>query len=317
MYAAILEGPGKFTIQEREVPSIGEDEILVRVKTCGICTSELDMWEGKAKGLEFPRFIGHEPAGIVESVGARVTTVKPGDRVALFADGKGYAEYIAVPESYAYVLKETTSFQHALGEPIACSVNGVRKARPELNDSVCIIGCGFMGLIMLQVFKAAGAGILIAVDTRESMLALARNLGATHTFNPKKHDVKKEVLDITGGRGVDIGVEAAGNQTTLDLTTDIVRMEGKLEVFGFHQGEPRSVNWGYWNWMAFQIINGHTRSPHIYVEGMRLGLAMVESGTLDMEPLVSHSFRLEKINDGFAEASGKNDNFVKGVIVFD
>jgi threonine dehydrogenase-like Zn-dependent dehydrogenase len=316
MLAAILEKPGHFSIRERDIPSVTENEILVKVKTCGICTSELDMWEGKAKGLEFPRFIGHEPAGIVESVGKNVTQVRPGDRVALFADGKGYAEYIAVPESYAYALQNSTQFEHALGEPIACSVNGVRKVKPELNDSVCIVGCGFMGLIMLQVFKNAGTGYRIAVDTRDSILVLAKKLGATHIFNPIRDDVRKEIMDITNGKGVDIGVEAVGNQIALDLTTNLVRMEGKLEVFGFHQGEPRAVNWGYWNWMAFQIVNGHTRSPHIYVEGMRLGLALLEAGKLDMASLVTHTFTLNEINTGFSQASKKGNDFVKGVIVF-
>ncbi len=97
---------------------------------------------------------------------------------------------------------------------------------------------------------------------------------------------------MTGGKGVDIGVEAAGSQATLDLVGQVVRMEGKLEVFGFHQGAPRQVPWGWWNWMAFQIVNGHVRSAHIYVEGMRQGLTLLEAGQLNMKPLVTHRFAL-------------------------
>jgi threonine dehydrogenase-like Zn-dependent dehydrogenase len=314
MHAAILEAPGSFVVKELEIPAIKSDELLVKVSTCGICTSELDMWEGKAKGLEFPRFIGHEVSGVVEAVGKDVKSLKPGDRVALFAEGKGYAEYIAIREAYAVKLLPETRFDLALGEPIACSVNGVRKLSMQMNDTVCIVGCGFMGLIMLQVFKVCGAGMMIAVDTRDSILDLARRFGAAYTFNPIRDNIKKEVMELTEGRGVDIGVEAAGIQQTLDMTTELVRMEGKLEVFGFHQGAPRIVNWGFWNWMAFQIVNGHTRSAHIYVEGMRLGLALLESKKLDMAPLVTHHFKLNEINDGFGVASKKQDNFVKGVI---
>ncbi len=314
MRAAILQGPGEFVIEERPVPEIDDDEILVKTRVCGICTSELDMWAGKAKGLEFPRFIGHEPAGVVERVGRKVASIRPGDRVAAWSDGRGYAEYFATRESYVYKLKEETPFALALGEPIACSVNGVRKLDPQLNDSVCIVGCGFMGLIMLQVFEARGVGMLIAVDARESVLALARSLGASHTMNPGKTDVRKAVKELTSGSGVDIGVEGAGTQTTLDLTADVVRMEGKLEVFGFHQGEPRSVPWGFWNWMAFQIVNGHTRSPHVYVEGMRIGLQMLEAGTLAMDPLVTHRFPLSEINHGFEVACAKQEGFVKGIV---
>lgn len=316
MKAAILQGPKKFVIEEKPLPAIQADEVLVRTKASGICTSELDMWEGLAKGLEYPRFIGHEPAGIVEVVGAGVTSVRAGDHVAAWSEGKSYAEYFAVKEAYLYKLNSATTFVEALGEPIACAVNGVRKADVQLNESVCLVGCGFMGLIMLQVFKARGAGHLIAVDTRESLLKFAQKVGATHAFNPKNGDVRAAIKDLTDGRGVDIGVEAAGRQETLDLTSDIVRMEGKLEVFGFHQGEPRRVPLGYWNWMAFHIVNGHTRSAQMYVEGMKIGLRMLEDGKLDMKSLITHRFALEDINTAFARAASKEEGFVKGVITF-
>jgi 2-desacetyl-2-hydroxyethyl bacteriochlorophyllide A dehydrogenase len=316
MRAAILQSPRNFKLETMAMPEVRRDEILVRTAVCGICTSELDMWEGKAVGLEFPRFIGHEVSGIVEAIGSDVTTVKNGDHVSLYAQGKGYAEYVVVPERVAVRLSPQTPFDLALGEPIACATNGVRKAAVQLNDSVCIIGCGFMGLIMTQVFKAAGAGMVIAVDTRESILEIARQVGASHTFNPRSGDVRREVKDLTDGAGVDIGVEAGGIQETLDLTSDLVRMEGKLEVFGFHQGPPRTVPWGYWNWMAFNIINGHSRSEHVYVEGMRIGLSLLESGRLRMERLVTHRFTLEQMNLGFEQASTKPDGFVKGVLQF-
>lgn len=274
------------------------------------------MWEGKATGLEFPRFIGHEPAGIVEAVGTDVRHFSAGDHVAAWSEGKSYAEFFTSKEAHLYKLRHETPFEYALGEPIACSVNGVRKANPQVHDSVCIVGCGFMGLIMLQVFRIMGAGLLIAVDTRSSMLELAKKFGATHTFDPRTTDVKNVVRDLTEGRGADIGVEGAGIQQTLDLTTDVVRMEGKLVVFGFHQGEPRKVNWGYWNWMAFQIINGHTRSGHVYVEGMKLGLRLLEDGKLFMKPLITHRFSLDEINTAFERASAKESGFVKAVITF-
>jgi threonine dehydrogenase-like Zn-dependent dehydrogenase len=172
-----------------------------------------------------------------------------------------------------------------------------------------------MGLIMLQILKARGVGKIIAIDSRPSALALASELGANHTLNPKHVDVKSEVLNLTNGIGVDLGIEAAGNQFTLDLVTDLVRMEGKLEVFGFHQGQPRTVNWGYWNWMAFQIINGHVRSPRIYVEGMNIGLKLMESGKLKMNKLVTHRFTLDEINQAFEVASAKGEGFIKGVIM--
>lgn len=317
MKAALLQAPGSFVVTDRPVPEIGSDEILVRSAVCGVCTSEVDMFEGKNETLEYPRFIGHEVSGVVEKVGSRVTDFAPGDRVAVYSEGGGYAEFTAVPAAWAVKLRDDTPFDYALGEPIACSVNGVRKARPELNDSVCIVGCGFMGLIMLQVFKAGGAGEIIAIDRRRSALDLAKQLGATRTIiADDDKPVVAEIKEITGGKGVDIGVEAAGSQATLDLTSKLVRMEGKLEVFGFHQGGLRQVDWAYWNWMAFEIINGHTRSQNVYVDGMRIGIGLIESGKLDMEPLVTHRYGLESINEAFEAASQKEEGFVKGIITF-
>jgi threonine dehydrogenase-like Zn-dependent dehydrogenase len=279
-----------------------------------MCTSELDIFEGRNPSLTYPRFLGHEVAGVVDAVGPGVTGFREGDRVVLYAEGEGYAEYITVPAAWAVRLAPSVSFEHALGEPIACSVNGVRKADPEIGDHVAIVGCGFMGLIMLQVFRARGCGHLIAVDRRESMLDLARQLGATHTFHPE--EAERAVKDLTDGRGVDVGVEAAGIQATLDLTSQLVRMEGTLEVFGFHQGEKRQVDWGLWNWMAFRIVNGHTRTQSVYVDGIRIGMGMIERGQLDMGPLVTHRFGLAEINRGFETASAKEEGFVKGVVTF-
>lgn len=288
----------------------------MRSAVCGICTSELDMFEGSTN-VPLPRFAGHEVSGIVESVGEGVTRLAVGDRVALYAEGKGFSEYSVVPAEWAVKLHHNVPFDLALGEPIACAVNGVRKADPQLGDSVCIVGCGFMGLLMLQLFKVQGASSIVAVDTRPSILEVARKLGATHCLNPKESDVRAEIMQITDGKGVDIGVEGAGIQETLDLTTQLVRMEGKLEVFGFHQGAKRLVDWGFWNWMAFEIVNGHTRTQRKYVEAMGIGLDLVASGQLDMETLVTHRFPIDEINHGFEMAAGKSDGFIKGVVVID
>jgi L-iditol 2-dehydrogenase len=317
MTAALLQGPGRFTLENRPVPVPGPDDILVRTTSCGICTSELEIWRGKIPDLTYPRLIGHEPSGIVEAVGANVTGFAVGDPVAVWSEGNGYAEYFVSKAAYAYKLRSDTDRQEALGEPIACSVNGVRKLDPQLNDSVCIVGCGFMGLIMLQVFRAQGVGTVIAVDLRKSICDLALQLGATHALSPAVTDVVAAVKDLTGGRGVDIGVEAAGTQGTLDLTGQVVRMEGKLEVFGFHVGESRTVPWGFWNWMAFTIVNGHVRSAQTYVDGMTIGLKMLEAGKLRMKPLVTHRFPLEDIGRAFEVANAKEEGFVKGVITVD
>jgi threonine dehydrogenase-like Zn-dependent dehydrogenase len=253
---------------------------------------------------------------VVVAVGEGVAGFAPGDHVSVWSEGKAYAEFFSTPAGYAAKLRPDTQLELALGEPIACATNGVRKSDPQLNDSVCIVGCGFMGLIMLQVFRARGVGLVIAVDTRKSIRELALRLGADHVFDPAATDVVSAVKELTGGAGVDIGVEAAGNQAVLDLAGNLVRMEGKLEVFGFHQGGPRLVPWGFWNWMAFTIVNGHVRSAQTYVDGMKTGLRLLEAGKLVMEPLVTHRFTLDEIGKAFDTAAAKHEGFVKGVIAF-
>src|SRR5690606_30290548 len=124
-------------------------EVRIRTAICGICTGEIEMWTGKMKTFKYPGFIGHEVSGVVDAVGEGVDQVSEGDRVTVYAEGKGYAEYVVVPTRWVVPLRDDIAFEHALGEPIACSVNGVRKADPQLGDSVCLVGCGFMGLIML------------------------------------------------------------------------------------------------------------------------------------------------------------------------
>ncbi|HNW59135.1 MAG TPA: zinc-binding dehydrogenase [bacterium] len=316
MKAAILYGPQQFVIEEREMPVIGPEDVLVRTTACGVCTGEVEMWEGRNPNLRFPIFIGHEASGVVVAAGEHVQGFVPGDHVAAWIEGKGYAEYFATPAGSLFRLQPQTPMELALGEPIACAVNGVRKADIQFNESVGLVGCGFMGLIMLQVLRVRGAGMLIAIDTREDILQLARNLGADHTFNPRTVDAVTAVRELTHGQGVDVGIEAAGRQETLDMTAALVRMEGKLEVFGFHQGGARTVDWGYWNWMAFRIINGHSRSAHLYIEGMHIGLELLEAGKLNMGPLVTHRFPLLEINTAFKTASAKAAGFVKGAIVF-
>ena len=317
MRAAVLQKPGSFLVQDMPIPIPEPDELLVKTRACGVCTSELDIFLGKAPGLEYPRFIGHEPAGVVVGVGEKVEGYAPGDHVSVWSEGKSYAEYFVTKAAHAHRLLRETPLDLALGEPIACSTNGALKADPQLNDSVCLVGCGFMALIMLQVFKARGVGKIIAVDTRDNVLTLAKTLGATHAINAKGDDPVRAVKELTDGRGVDIGVEAAGTQATLDLVGNLVRMEGKLEVFGFHQGAPRLIPWGWWNWMAFTIVNGHVRSAQTYVDGMHKGLAMLEAGKLAMKPLVTHRFRLDEINTAFETAAAKPEGFVKAVIAFD
>lgn len=314
MKAAILHGEKDFKIENVESPEMNDDQYLVNIKACGICHSELHQWDKKNENLEYPRFIGHEIAGIVVERGKGVSKYNIGDRVAVWADGKGYAEEIAIEEKFIFPIADDVSFTEAMAEPIGCTTNGVLKADLKLNDTVALVGTGFMGLIMIQELNLLGLNNVIAIDIRDEMLTLAKNLGADKVLNPLKDDVKSEINKLTENRGVDAAFEVGGNESTLNLASEITRMEGKIEIFGFHPGSRKINDLGFWNWMAFDIINGHFRNIDTILNGTGVGMALLNSGKIDMKPLVTHTYSLEDINQGFSDAHTKPDGFVKAVV---
>lgn len=312
--AAILYGKKDFRIDEIKNPKINDKQYHIRVKACGICHSEIHQWDELNPNLDYPRFIGHEVAGEIIDRGKNVSKFKVGERVAVWIDGKGYAEEIAVEEKYIFPIADDVSFSEALAEPIGCTTNGVLKAELNLNDTVALVGTGFMGLIMIQELKLQGLKNIIAIDVREEMLNLAGNLGADTVINPIKDDVKGIVSKLTNGKGVDAAFEVGGNETTLNLASDLTRMEGKIEIFGFHPGSRKINDLGFWNWMAFDIINGHFRNIDTILNGTRIGMDLLNSKKIDMSPLITHKYRLEDINKGFADAHDKPIGFVKAVV---
>jgi len=317
MKAAVLYGAHDWKIEDRRTPLFGDNECLIKIKACGVCHSEIHQWETRVEGLEYPRYIGHEVAGEILKVGSHVKQFKVGDRVAAWADGRGYAEEIAVSTEFLSLISDEIPYEHALSEPIACTTNAVLRTNVQLGDTIALVGMGFMGLIMLQELRLIGAKKIIAVDVRKEMLELSAKLGADIQLNPDEHDIDLEIKKLTGEKGVDISFEIGGNQSTLDLASQICRMEGKLVIFGYHPGSRIIKDLGYWNWMAFDIINAHFRDMKTILNGMKRGMDLFNAGKIKMDKLITHKFRLDKIEDAFTSAKNKPIGFVKSVIVFD
>lgn len=315
MKAAVLYGPHDWRIDELDIPTINEDECLIKIKACGVCHSEQHQWEMKIPGLEYPRYIGHEVAGEITEVGPAVRGFQVGDRVAAWTDGRGYAEAIAVKSDTLSLIANDISFEHALSEPIACTTNAVIRTNVQLNDTIALVGTGFMGLILLQQLRLSGAKKIIAIDVRDEILTLSGELGADIQLNPMKDDIESGIKELTNGRGVDISFEVGGNQSTLDLAAKICRMEGKLVIFGYHPGSRVIKDLGYWNWMAFDIINAHFRDMNTILKGTRIGMDLLNSGKVKMEKLITHKYKLEEIEQAFTAAKEKPKGFVKSVIV--
>jgi len=317
MRIAVLHSAHDFRIETKESPDYKANECLIRVRACGVCHSEIHQWNQTLKGLDYPRYIGHEVAGEILETGKAVKGLKRGNRVAVWTDHSGYAEQVAVSADQVFPIEDSVDYAEAMAEPLSCTTNGVIKAGIELGDTVVLVGTGFMGLILMQQIALKGASRIIAVDVRDEILELARVLGADYVINPQKDDVSILVRDLTNDRGADVVFEVGGNQASLDLAVDLVRMEGKLVIFGYHPGQRIIKDLGYWNWMAFDIINAHFRDMATILKGANIGIKLLNQGKINLKSLITHRFSLINIEKAFQAALEKPTGFVKAVITID
>ena len=314
MKIAMLTGPQRFEVVDEPVPEIAPDEVLVRTAACGVCASELDLWEGRGDS-PFPLYPGHEVSGSVVQVGAAVRGVREGDAVAVWATGRGFAEYVAVKAEYCRPA-DGVPVDEALAEPLACAANAVELADVRLADDVVIIGAGFMGNLVQQLVQLRGPRTVIVADTRTDALERAARQGATRTVDVTRESLQEVVAEVTGGVGADITFEVTGTQGALGALGDVTRMSGKIAIVGYHQGESRTIPLGQWNWMAFQLVNAHFRDVGTILRGMSVGMRLLTSGKLSLEGLVTHRFGLDEVNQAFATAVEKPTGFVKSTVTF-
>jgi L-iditol 2-dehydrogenase len=301
---AVLNAPRQLDIADAPVPEPAAGEVLLRVASCGVCASELDMWEGRA-AIAYPRFPGHEVSGTVERVGTGVHSLRPGDPVAAWVTERGFAEYVAVRADYCFPAGPVP-LDLALAEPLSCAVNAVERAAPALGDRVAIVGAGFMGNVVQKLVRLKGPSELVVADARTDALERAAALGATRTV-----DVRSQSL---AGLDADVAFEVTGAQGGLLAAGEAVRMSGTLAIVGYHQGAPREIPLGHWNWMALNIVNAHFRDVDTIMRGMGAGMRLLTSGALALDDLVTHRFALDDVNDAFAIAVEKPAGFVKATV---
>jgi L-iditol 2-dehydrogenase len=313
MKAALLTQPFRIDIVDRDLPSMSRSQVRVRVLQCGVCTSELDMWAGKAIE-KLPAALGHEVAGVVEEVGDDVATVRIGDKVAVWVDGGGFAEQAVVEERHCVPVADGVAYP-AVAEPLACVVNAVELAAPSLADDVVIIGAGYMGNLLQMVTALKGPRTITVADIRQDALARAGKLGATRVVDTSAESLTDVVEEVTEGRGADVTYEVTGIERGLELAGQVTRMSGKLCIVGYHQGGTRSIPLATWNWMAFNLVNAHFRDNDAIMTGMRTGMRLVNAGVLDATQLVTGSFPLAETGRAFETAAAKPNGFVKAVVV--
>jgi 2-desacetyl-2-hydroxyethyl bacteriochlorophyllide A dehydrogenase len=310
--AAVVSAPGQIDLREIDFREPTAGEVRVRVEGCGVCASNLPLWEGKPwfqYPLE-PGAPGHEAWGRVDSVGAGVTNFTPGDRVA-FLSSHGFAAYDFAPASQVVPLPAALDEQPVPAEALGCAVNIFKRSAIMPDQTVAIVGVGFLGTLLTQLSVAVGAKVF-AISRRRSSLQRAEQIGAAGAI---KTDRAREVMRrLTHDRGCDCVVEAAGTQESLDLASELTAERGRLVIAGYHQDGPRQVNMQLWNWRGLDVINAHERDPQAYVEGMRGAILAIQAGLMDPLSLYTHTFTLDELPRAFETLADSPEGFVKALV---
>jgi L-iditol 2-dehydrogenase len=265
MQAMLLTAYKELKLTDLPRPAPGPKDVLVRVKSCGICGSDVHGYDGSSGRRIPPLVMGHEAAGVVEAVGSTVTTFTPGDRITFdstvycgnchfcrrgevnLCDDRmvlgvscgdyrrygAFAEYVLVPEHIVYSIPEALSFDEAaMIEAVSVAVHAVNRSPITLGDTAVVVGAGMIGLLIVQVLKHAGCAQIVAIDLDDDRLALARKFGADYAFNAKQVDTVAEITALTKGRGADIALEAVGATATVQNAIACLRKGGALTMVG-------------------------------------------------------------------------------------
>lgn len=318
MKAATVTKPGHIEIQQATIPEPAANEVLIRLEGCGLCASNIPPFEGR-EWFNYPLDkggLGHEGWGIIEDVGKAVSGVKAGDRVSALSY-HAFAEYDIAPENQVVKLPENIEPVPFPGEPLGCAMNIFKRCDIQKGQFVAIIGMGFLGNLLAQLAKDAGAKV-IAISRRISALEIAESFGADYIIPMDDHwKVIEKVKAITEGAFCDRVIEATGKQWPLDLAGELTGVRKKLIIAGFHQDGPRQVNMQLWNWRGIDVINAHERDEQRYISGMKDAVEAVEQKTLDPLPLYTHFFSIDNIQDAFETHLQKPEGYIKSLILFD
>jgi L-iditol 2-dehydrogenase len=314
MRALLLEDYRRLRVCDFPDPEVGPEDVLIRVKACGICGSDVHGYDGSSGRRIPPLVMGHEAAGVIERVGDQVDRFEVGDHVtfdstiycgrcAACRQGRvnlcdhrmvlgvscddyrrhgALAEYVAVPQRVVYRLPQGLCFEHAaLVEPVSIAFHAVRRTSIALGDSAAVVGAGMIGLLVIQALRAAGCGRVLAIDLVDAKLELARQLGADDVINAGACDASAELMNRTDGRGVDHSIEVVGLDSSVASAMAMARKGGTVTLVGNLAAQVE---------LPLQAVV--TRELTLYGSCASAGeypacLAMMARGTIDVAPLIS------------------------------
>lgn len=323
MKAAVLREFGVgFRIEDVPVPSVGPDDVLLKVAAAGICHTDLGIVDGKVPIGSLPLIPGHEVAGVVVGVGENTPRHLIGRRACvsygvvcgecspcltgndtLCENWKtmgrtvngGFAEYMVAPAANIVTIPEHLRYEEAAIIPcsVATAYHAIHRAGLRAGQSIAIFGAGGVGLNAVQFGAQAGAEV-IAVDLAESKLELARSLGARHVVRAKSDDAVKAIKLLTGNLGADATLECIGSPSTYQSCIDSVRRGGRVVVAGFHP-EPMKVNPLRLMLDEVTITGAHVANRSEIAEIVRL----VADRRIALDKMVTHTLNFRDIHRGF------------------
>lgn len=322
MKSAVFYGKHDLKIEEHDMPEVGPNDVLIQVKACGVCGTDVHIYEGDKGAAEVtpPTILGHEFSGIISEVGSNVRNYKPGDRVCIDPNcycgscepcrngvahycehmigygttvNGGFAEYCAVNERQVYKLGDNTTFeQGAMTEPVSCCLHGIDMCDIKPGHQVVVIGGGMIGLLMMQLAKLAGAAKIALLEPVKSKRDVAKKLGADVCIDPINENVKAR-LHAAGLTWVNTVIECVGRTSTIEQAIDIAGNKAIVMMFGLTKPDDTiSVK-------PFEIFQKELELKASYINPytQKRALDLIDSGRLDVSSMVYDVCSLEQLED--------------------
>lgn len=343
MKALLLTAPSRLEFVDFPDPKPADDEVVVQVRACGICGSDIHGWDGSTGRRQPPLIMGHEASGEIVATGPRVTAWRAGDRVTFdstiycgrchfcrsgqvnlcdnrrvvgvspteYKQHGAFAERLAVPDRILYRLPDTLPYdQAAMVEPVSIAVHAVQRTKIAPGSTAVVIGSGMIGLLVIQALRWAGAEKIVAVDLADNRLALARRLGATHTINSGNTDAAAEVARLTGGLGADTAFEVVGFTPTLNLALSVLKRGGTCVLVG--NLSPKTQDFPLQAVVTKELtVLGSCSSAGEYP----LCLDLIARGAIDVKPMIEAVVPLADGAAWFEKLSAKDGGKYMKVIL--
>lgn len=316
MKKLVAEGPKKTKLIDVDMPVIEKDnEVIVKLRYCGVCRSENYDWATAKPGMSF----GHEPIGVVHEVGKGVTSVKPGDRVS--GPFQGNSQYSKTLETNLVPIPENVADEEAVIEPLGCLISAVSKVKiPVVGDKVGVVGCGYMGCGAISLLAMRGAYV-VAIDVRRECLENAVKYGAKEAYTPEEF-LKKYKSDFassgvgtwSGNDGFPLVMEWAETNESLDFAINMTAMCGQLAIGAYHTGEKRLVDVQQLNVKAIDCLSTHPREWTLLMDSCRNAMRLMADDAWNYKSVPTKIYPITQFDNAQAELTEKYGKYMKALV---